>query len=367
MTRLWWAFAYLIVLLVGAGCMQAAPTPTPVPVNTPVPVIPLNPTGGSVRAAGKLGPLQSAKLGFPSAGRVREVAVSVGDVVEAGDLLIALDDAAAQASVAQAQAALARANANLAELQAGPRPQQIAAAQARLDAAQAHLAQLTDGPRPDEIAAARADLAAAQARYDALYSEPDAALVASAQAQVQQAQAALNRLLNPASSSQIAEAEAQVRSAQAEMDLISAAARPEAITAAEATVAEATAQLQRAEADLANTHLLAPFAGTVAALDVNLGEMVVTGQTALTLADLSRLQVETSDLSERQVVAVRVGQPVRVRVGALNEEIAGRVTRIAPQATIVGGDVIYTVRIELDEQRSDLRWGMSVDVEIDID
>lgn len=367
MTLRLWGTLVAVVLAIGAGCTQAPPTPIPTAAATPVPVIPLNPTGGAVRAAGKLIPFQSARLGFPSAGRVNVIAVNVGDVVETGDLLIALDDAAAQASVAQARAAHARTVANLAELQAGPRPQQIAAAQARLDAVQAHLAQLTDGARPDEIAAAQSALAAAQARYDALYSEPDIALVTGAQAQVQQAQAALNRLLNPASSGQIAEAEAQVRSAEAELELLLAAARPEAVTGAEATVNEAAAHLQRAEADLANTRLLAPFAGTVAALDVNLGEMVITGQSALTLADLSRLQVETSDLSERQVVRVAVEQPVTVLVGALSLEIPGRVARIAPLATIVGGDVIYTVRIDLDEQPANLRWGMSADVEIDTD
>lgn len=364
--RFWWSTLFLVWVTL-AGCTQPAPTPVPVVAPTPVPVIPLNPAGGVVRASGKVLPFQAAKLGFPSAGRVASIAVSVGDTVAAGDLLIGLDDAAAQAIVAQARAALARAEANLADVRAGPRPQQIAAAQARLDAAQAHLAQLTEGPRPDEIAAAQAALAAAQARYDALYGEPDPALVASALAQVQQAQVALNRLLHPADAAQIAQAEAQVRSAQAELDLLLAAARPEAVAAAEATVAEAEAALQRALADLTNTRLVAPFAGTVATLEVNLGEMVVTGQTALILADLGRLQVETSDLSERQVVRVRAGQPVTVRVGALGMETPGRVTRIAPLANVVGGDVVYSVRIDLETQPPDLRWGMSVDVEIDTD
>jgi len=31
---------------------------------------------------------------------------------------------------------------------------------------------------------------------------------------------------------------------------------------------------------------------------------------------------------------------------------------------MVGGDVVYAVVVELDEQPPNLRWGMSVDVEI---
>ncbi len=85
---------------------------------------------------------------------------------------------------------------------------------------------------------------------------------------------------------------------------------------------------------------------------------------ALTLADLDHLRVETTDLSERDVARVAVGQTATVYVEGLGQDIRGRVVRIAPQATTLGGDVVYQVVIELDQQPSGLRWGMSVDVEI---
>src|SRR5690606_28879498 len=107
--------------------------------------------------------------------------------------------------------------------------------------------------------------------------------------------------------------------------LLSAGAREETIAAAAAMVAEAEATLRRAEADLAATQLRAPFAGTVTALDANLGERMQPGQGALVLADLSQLQVETTALSERDVVRVQEGQPVTVFVEALGEDIPGRV------------------------------------------
>jgi hypothetical protein len=40
------------------------------------------------------------------------------------------------------------------------------------------------------------------------------------------------------------------------------------------------------------------------------------------------------------------------------------VVGIAPQATTIGGDVVYTVIVELGELPPDLRWGMSTEVEI---
>lgn len=84
----------------------------------------------------------------------------------------------------------------------------------------------------------------------------------------------------------------------------------------------------------------------------------------LDLGNLGRLQAETIDLSERDVGRVAVGNPATVYVKALSTAIKGWVARIAPKSAKVGGDVVYTVVIELDEQPADLRWGMSVDVEI---
>ena len=56
-----------------------------------------------------------------------------------------------------------------------------------------------------------------------------------------------------------------------------------------------------------------------------------------------------------------VGQDVTVYVEALDIEVPGKVVRIAPQAKVVGGDVVYTVVVVLDEQPEDLRWGMTVE------
>jgi HlyD family secretion protein len=321
--------------------------------------------GGVTTASGKVLPVSSTELSFIVAGQVQTLTVAVGDEVAAGALLVGLYDDAAAASVAQAEAALLGAQAHYQELAAGPRAQEIAVVEARLEMAQANLAGLAEATRPAELGAAQAELDAAQARYDALYAEPDPVVVTAAWANLQQAQAALDRLRNPATAAQIAAAEAQVQSAQAELDLLKAGARDEALAAAGATVAEAEATLRRAEADLATSELHAPFAGTVTALHVNLGEMVQVGEVVLVLADLQQMQVETTDLSERDVVRVGVGQAVTVFVEALDVEIPGRVTRISPQATVIGGDVVYTVNIELQEQPPALRWGMSVDVRID--
>ena len=88
------------------------------------------------------------------------------------------------------------------------------------------------------------------------------------------------------------------------------------------------------------------------------------GQAAIQLGDLDHLQVETTDLSEKDVSRVQVGQSATVYVEALSSEIQGQVIRIAPWSTTLGGDVVYTVTLSLAEQPAGLLWGMSVTVEI---
>jgi multidrug efflux pump subunit AcrA (membrane-fusion protein) len=358
------ARAFLLLGLLVAGCSVQQPTPMPTPVATPLPPIGTA-AGGTTTASGKVAPVRSTALSFVVAGQVQTITVAAGDAVSEGTLLMTLNNAAATASVAQAQAALLRVQAHLEELQAGPRLQEIAVAEAMLEMAQANLLRFSEEARPGELAAAQAELDAAQARYDALYSASDRVAKSAAWANVQQAQAVLEQLLDPATASEIAAAQAQVQSAQAELDLLIAGARAEAIAAAAAAVAEAEATLHHAEADLATSQLYAPFDATVTAVEANPGEMVQPGEVVVVLADLSRMQVETTDLSERDVVHVAVGQAAQVFVEALGAEISGSVAQIAPQATVIGGDVVYTVIIELDEQPANLRWGMSVDVEIE--
>jgi RND family efflux transporter MFP subunit len=134
---------------------------------------------------------------------------------------------------------------------------------------------------------------------------------------------------------------------------------------AEAEVARMQALLDSANAILASQATLsAPFNGTIVSLDVAAGETVVPGQIVIVLGDLSRYQIETTDLSERDVTQVRVGRPANIFIEALNEEFTGKVIDIDRIGSTLGGDVVYTVTVGFDKQPKGLLWGMSADVEI---
>jgi HlyD family secretion protein len=311
----------------------------------------------------------------------------------------ALDAGPRTQEIASAQASLQASQARLARLKEGARPEEIAAAEAALAAAQATLQRLYDGPDEQTRIAAQADLAnaeaavkqaqaaydqvasradiamlpqslqleqatnnykAAKARYDALFAKPDADVVANAEAQVKQAQANLDQLREPVTKNEIAEAEAGVRQAQAQVDLLMAGARAEEIAASAAAVDQAQAALQQAQASLADTELRAPFAGTLAVLNVKAGEQVGAGMPVAQLADLSTWQIETDDLTELDVVSVHEGDRVTLTFDAIQDlELGGTVVRIKPLGEEKRGDITYTVIIRPDEQDPRLRWKMT--------
>jgi len=141
----------------------------------------------------------------------------------------------------------------------------------------------------------------------------------------------------------------------------------EDIEAAEAEVDRLTAILEIANARLAQATLASPISGTVASVDIAPGETVTPGLIVVAIADLTQLEFETTDLSERDVSQVKAGQSVDIYIEALDQDMTGTVRYIPEQASNLGGDVIYEVAISLDEEVAGLRWGMSAEVTINVE
>jgi multidrug efflux pump subunit AcrA (membrane-fusion protein) len=95
------------------------------------------------------------------------------------------------------------------------------------------------------------------------------------------------------------------------------------------------------------------------------GEFVKENQVVITLATLNALQLETTDLSERDIPKVNIGATVNIFVEALDENFTGKVISISPRADTVGGDVVFKVTIAFDKQPENLLWGMTAEVTIE--
>ena len=134
---------------------------------------------------------------------------------------------------------------------------------------------------------------------------------------------------------------------------------------AETDVQRAQALVDSANATLlTQSKLVAPFDGTIVSTDVAPSETVTPGKIVIVLGDLSGYQIETTDLSERNVPKVKLGQTTNMFIDALNQTFTGKVVGIENISSTLGGDVVYKVTIDLDEQPDGLLWGMSADVEI---
>ena len=140
---------------------------------------------------------------------------------------------------------------------------------------------------------------------------------------------------------------------------------PEIRNKAKAREIEAQAALEVAQANLAQGTLVAPFDGTVVSISVDPNEMVEPQKTVLIMGDLSHLQIATTDLSEREIAKVRIGQTATIRLKAFAQDLTGKVISIAPLSGLNNGDTVYKVTIELDQQPKGLLWGMTGDVSIE--
>ncbi len=336
-----------------------------------------------VRCRGRLVPKRWLALRFGTDGVVLRIAAQEGAAVVQGDLLAELVAADDGLAVRSAEQSLLAAQARLAQVQATPEPNQLRLYRARVAEAKARLDALRAGPTALEleeaqlrIDRARDALWGAQAARDeagglrnvgAAYDEAKAR-VAAAEVDVRLAELSAQALKAEPAPEALAAAEAQLAEAEANLATLLAGPAPEDVAVLKAAVSQAELALEQARSDRAKAEkdrqLYAPFAGTVTAIDIQEGEAVSTAADAIILADLSELQIETIDLSELDVAALRPEQPVEIAVaGSGKPIIQGRVAFISPQPTIAAsGEAYYRVLVSLDRQDPALRWGMSADL-----
>jgi len=383
-----------VVLLLGcllAAC-GAAGTPTPLPTMVlknanPTAVATGGATSGSVTASGTVVPDQEAQLAFLVGGTVKSVNVAIGDEVKAGQVLVQLDDTTQQIQLDQATQTLDNLTSPAALAVA---QQTVAQDQQDLYNAQISLNNLVyEHNNVEAIQNAQANLVLAQDElnqaqkaYDGVHGDPSnnvdkanaykrlyAAIVAH-----DNSLAVYNAWVGKSNQWQIdlktatvALDTAKLAEDQALLAALKNGTTPDTTGTGTGTTAllQAKFNLQTAQNNENATRLIAPFAGGISAVNASAGSYVSPGAVMIVISNTSQLHVETTDLSERDVPKVAIGQSVTVTVKALNQDISGHVTAISPLADTLGGDQVYKVTIDLDKPPAGLLAGMSVVVEID--
>lgn len=335
----------------------------------------------TVSATGSLVPNRRLNLYFSNTLPVAEINVSVGESVRPGQVLARLDSRALDLELSQAELNLAAARLALAQLQAPPRPEDLALAEASLRLANAQVYAASQGTSPEAVEIARLNLLLAQAQLNQTYATMDR-LVAQgdlgwwvkdnflqpqADQQVQEARIADERYhaaQAPPDTSQAVQALAAVEQAQVSLDRLKAGPRAEDLEIAQLRVAQAQAELEVAQHNLALARLEAPFAGTVAAVNLRPGEVALASRPAIVLADISQYFVDVQ-VDEIDVARVAPGQAVTVTVDAQPDApLAGRVETVALTSSSAGGVTSYSVRVRLAGAPPAVRAGMTATAEI---
>ncbi len=387
MKKVYLIVSALIALILSACASASTPTAIPTIVLDDSSTNNTAPTsrGKSITASAFVVSAQEADMAFTVGGKIKEVNVSVGDEVKAAQVLIEQDNAIAQMEVDRAKRML-RELTSQASIAAAE--QAVANAQKTYDDAKKkvdsienrHADNVTIDYLKDQVTLAQDALDRAR---DAYKKTARRAVVDPVRAQaatnLYNAQHAYNTALGNLSWYADEPSENDVALAIADFDAAAAALQeakwylselkgesiPSDATGAElALLQQAEDDLKTAQERLDQTRLVAPFAGVIGSVNATVSEYASPGQTMITVSDSSHLQVETTDLSERDVTKVKIGDPANIFVEALNVNVDGKVTGISPIANTVGGDVVYKVILTFDEQPEGLLRGMTAEVTI---
>lgn len=242
-------------------------------------------------------------------GRLEQLHVREGVSVTAGAPLFKVDDELQRADVDANEAAVAEAKARLARAEAQQqRPAEIAVLEAQEQRAEAALTLSTaEYERQKSLAergfTSKASLDAAQANY--------------------------NR-----DRATLEEVRRQIRVARL-------AAREEDIAAARQALAAAEAKLVSAKTRLARRQFASPVAGTVKQVYFRPGEMVSAGRPVLALLPPGNVKIRFF-VPESQLPSISLGQTVQVRCDGCAGEIPARVDFIARTAEFTP-PVVYTL------------------------
>ena len=335
--------------------------------------------------------LVSAEAGLVAAQVGVDAAQAQLDSVNAGATTEQI--ALTEAQVGSAEAGITSANGQFAATVEGATGAQIQAAQAEIAAAEANLVAVRlsrdavvhgDGATDTEIAqaelqlnaaladveAARAGLAEAQAGATAGERQAASGGVGAATANRDAAQAQLDLQLAGSRAEEVAIAEISIQQAEngvREAELVIAQAES-GLAQARSALIEAQQAVASAESALAKTVIYAPIDGTVARINPKVGEVISSGARVVTIADFSQWQIETTDLTELNIVSVANGMTADIEIDAFpGESLSGTVTDISTTSEVVLGDVTYRVTIDIDNDEGlQLRWGMTSFVVVDV-
>ena len=361
-------------------------------------------TGNIILSATGLGtliPSEEVSFGFKDGGEVGEVLASLGEQVEAGQLLARLESATLELKYKQAEASLAALSSS-AEIASAK--QAVLEAQESLAAAKDDL-QFMIGPEmmigEELVAGARDILEAAQAAAEKDPSDANGQKVSEAEAALAEAESTLayayynysnayildtftypirndkgvtkrRELIAPTDAELLAAraayelAQANLEDAQNYLDVLTSVKETDGVPPSSVTsITEAKLALDSAQADLEATKLVAPISGTITSTSLNVGEEVGTSA-IVTISALNQPYTLDTYLDQTDWDKAKVGFGVTVTFDLLPDETyTAKVTQVDPMLDDSSDASMVHIIVQLDEPiRVDLPVGATASVDV---
>ena len=244
---------------------------------------------------GEIASLQASELGFERSGQLNGLLVPEGARVAVGEPLAQLDVRNLLAQRSQIESEKARAVAQLTELEVGARSEDLAVARAAVQDLE------------QQIALQRTQLA----RREILYEK--GAISQEALDEFSFGEGSL---------------EARLDQARSQLLELENGTRPEQLSAQEAVVRQLDARLDDLDVTISKSTLYAPFSGTVAAHNVDLGTVVGAGQSVIRLVENGIPEARVG-VPVDEVRRLNVGEERTVTLGG--ERYTGTVTSVLPE------------------------------------
>lgn len=133
-------------------------------------------------------------------------------------------------------------------------------------------------------------------------------------------------------------------------------------TQTSAQIQQAQAQLEAAQVELANTKVVAPIDGIIAARNIDPGEMASPSAPLFTIVNTDQMLVE-ANLAENEVNIIKVGTNVQVNVSAAGDKpFQGIVESISPAAN--NATKAYPIKIKMKNDGQLLKSGMMAELQL---
>ncbi len=268
------------------------------------------------------------------AGDVREVLVREGDLVQAGQVIARLDDAAQRAKLAAAESELARLSADLSLLNKGAREEEIEVARSRVATARASAELAESNAR--RVATAYRGKSVTPQEYERARGAADVA-------------------------------RQQLMEAERQLELVSSPALNERIQGLEAEVKRASAELDYARQELGYTRITAPIEGRVVSSQLQFarGTYLARGDLLATIENTAELFADIR-LPESSIGDIELDAEASLKPWAYpGSSFEGHVRAIAPAAEQGAYGKVVRVQVVLAETDGRLKTGMTGNAKID--